>query len=108
MRRHLLELLLGSAFLNGTITLFVVPTLGGNLVQVTSNDTWLSTLAARFGVAYDRVLFYGKAGGGWVGNNGFTVTNLTTGRSIAGSNSNRASGWLVGAGLEWASPTIGR
>jgi outer membrane immunogenic protein len=71
-------------------------------IGVTSNDTWIATAAARFGVAVDRVLFYGKAGGGWVGNNGFTVTNVTTGASITGSNSNTASGWLVGAGIEWA------
>jgi outer membrane immunogenic protein len=69
---------------------------------VTSDDTWISTLAARFGWAIDRLLIYGKAGGGWVGNNGFTVTNLTTGASITGSNSDTASGWLLGAGLEWA------
>jgi len=74
----------------------------GDLIRVTSNDTWISTLAARFGWAIDRLLIYGKAGGGWVGNNGFTVTNLTTGASFTGSNSNTASGWLLGAGLEWA------
>ncbi len=74
----------------------------GQTIRVSSNDTWIATAAARFGVAVDRVLFYGKAGGGWVGNNGFTVTNVTTGASITGSNSNTASGWLVGAGIEWA------
>ena len=74
----------------------------GQTVRVTSNDTWISTAAARFGVAVDRVLFYGKAGGGWIGNNGFTVTNVTTGASFTGSNNNTASGWLVGAGIEWA------
>jgi outer membrane immunogenic protein len=80
----------------------VVPGLGGDPIQITSNDTWLATVAARFGYAYDRVLFYGKAGGGWVGNNGFTVTDLRTGASISGSNSNSIGGWLVGAGIEWA------
>jgi outer membrane immunogenic protein len=85
---------------NNTTTGIVVP--GGNTIQVTSNDTWLSTLAARVGVAYDRVLFYGKGGGAWVGNNSFTVTNVTTGASFTGSNSNTTSGWLVGAGVEWA------
>jgi opacity protein-like surface antigen len=45
------------------------------------------------------VLLYGKAGGGWVDNNA-TVTNLTTGASISASNRN--SGWVVGAGVEWA------
>jgi outer membrane immunogenic protein len=87
---------------NNTTTGIVVPGLGGNTVRVTSNNTWISTLAGRFGVAYDRVLFYGKGGGAWVGNNSFTVTNVTTGASITGSNSNTTSGWLAGAGLEWA------
>jgi outer membrane immunogenic protein len=85
---------------NNSATGIVVP--GGNTIQVASNNTWISTLAGRFGVAYDRVLFYGKGGGAWVGNNSFTVTNVTTGTSITGSNSNTTSGWLVGAGLEWA------
>jgi outer membrane immunogenic protein len=46
-------------------------------------------------------LFYGKAGGGWVGSEDFTITNLTTGASITASNNNNG-GWLVGAGIEWA------
>ena len=77
----------------------------GNIVQVTSNNTWVSTLAARFGVAFDRVLVYGKGGGAWVGNNSFTVTNVTTGVSVTGSNSNTTTGWVVGAGIEWAFAT---
>src|SRR5499427_5078419 len=32
----------------------------------------------------------------------FTITNLTTGTSITASNNNTNSGWLVGAGIEWA------
>jgi outer membrane immunogenic protein len=85
---------------NSTTTGTVVPGIG--TIQVTSNDTWISTLAARLGVAYDRVLFYGKGGGAWVGNNGFTVTNGTTGASLTGSSSNNTTGWLAGAGIEWA------
>jgi outer membrane immunogenic protein len=75
---------------------------GVGTIQVTSNNNWITTLAARFGVAYETVLFYGKAGGGWIGNSGFTVTNLSTGASFTGSNSFTDSGWLLGAGLEWA------
>jgi outer membrane immunogenic protein len=78
----------------------IVPNVG--TVQVTSNNRWISALAARFGVAFDRWLVYGKAGGGWVGNDGFTVTNVTTGTSITGLNSNSDSGWLLGGGVEWA------
>ena len=76
---------------------------------VTNNDRWITTLAARFGWAVDHWLFYGKAGGGWVGNNNnsLTVTNITTGVSITcGSFStncgNNTGGWLVGAGFEYA------
>jgi outer membrane immunogenic protein len=87
---------------NNNATGIVVPALGGNLIQVTANDKWISTLAARLGVAYDRALFYVKGGGGWVGANSATVTNLTNGNSITGSTNNTLNGWLVGAGLELA------
>jgi outer membrane immunogenic protein len=74
----------------------------GQTVQVTANDRWVTTFAARLGLAYDRVLFYVKGGGGWVGFNGFTVANLNTGASFTGSGSSTDSGWLAGGGLEWA------
>ena len=68
--------------------------------QGSANTRWISTLAARFGVVLNNgVLLYGKAGGGWVDNNA-TITNLNTGASISASNRN--SGWVVGAGVEWA------
>lgn len=77
-----------------------VPDVG--TIQVSSRDTWTTTLAARLDVAVDTWLFYGKAGGGWVGNSGLTVLNATTEACIAGSASETRSGWLVGAGMEWA------
>jgi outer membrane immunogenic protein len=85
---------------NNTTSGVFVPAVG--TLVVTSNDRWISTLAARFGLAYDRVLFYGKAGGGWVGNSNFTITNVTTGASVSGGNNNSVGGWLVGVGVEWA------
>jgi outer membrane immunogenic protein len=88
----------GVANNNNSGTIFI-PSVGN--IQVTSNNRWITTLAARFGVTNGPWLFYGKAGGGWVGSDDFTVTNLTTGASITGSN-NSNSGWLVGAGVEWA------
>ena len=73
---------------------------GVGTLQGSANTRWISTLAARFGVVLNNgVLLYGKAGGGWVDNNA-TVTNLNTGASISASNRN--SGWVVGAGVEWA------
>jgi outer membrane immunogenic protein len=84
----------------------VVPGIG--TIQATYNSLWVSTLAARFGVAVDRWLVYGKAGGGWIGHDTFTVINISTGKSISGSdNSGGEGGWLIGAGLEWAfSPSL--
>jgi outer membrane immunogenic protein len=62
----------------------------------------ITTVAARFGVAYDRILWYGKAGGGWVGHDDLTITNVTTGASISAGNDGTRSGFLLGAGIEWA------
>src|SRR5262249_25027812 len=61
---------------------------------------WITTLAARFGVTNGPWFFYGKAGGGWVGSDDFTVTNLTTGSSITVYNNNTNRGWLAAAGKE--------
>jgi len=71
-------------------------------VQVSANDRWITTLAGRIGVADNNWLFYAKGGGGWIGVNNFTLTNVPTGASISFSNSNSNSGWLGGAGIEWA------
>jgi outer membrane immunogenic protein len=77
-------------------------------VLVTSNNRWITTVAARFGWAIDHLLLYGKAGGGWVGNNNLTVTNLTTGASFTCGSlgltncGNSTGGWLAGFGFEYA------
>ncbi len=73
----------------------------GNL-QLSANDRWMTTLAGRAGVAVNNWLFYAKGGGGWVGVNNPTLTNINTGGSISVSNSNSNSGWLAGGGIEWA------
>jgi hypothetical protein len=52
-------------------------------------------LAARFGFAVNQVLFYSKAGDGWVGANGFTVTDPSTGVSFTGSGTQYEQ-WMVG------------
>jgi outer membrane immunogenic protein len=75
---------------------------GPAVIRVSANDRWITTLAARFGYAVDHILIYGKAGGGWVGAGNFAVTNVGTGASVAISNSNTNSGWLAGAGVEYA------
>jgi outer membrane immunogenic protein len=78
----------------------------GDIVVTNSNTRWITTVAARFGWAIDHFLFYGKAGGGWVGNNNLTISNLTTGVSFNCGTfngcGNNSGGWLVGAGFEYA------
>jgi outer membrane immunogenic protein len=78
----------------------VAPGIG--TIQVISENRRITTVAGRFGVTYDRWLFYGKAGGGWVVNGDFTFSNPATGASIAGFGGNSNSGWLAGAGIELA------
>ena len=73
----------------------------GDVIQVISNDTRIATLAARFGYGVDRALFYGKVGAGWVGNDGFTIVDRTTGAAFT-TGSESVSGWMVGAGIEYA------
>jgi len=90
----------GVATTNSPGTGVVGPAFG--TIQVTSNNRWITTLAGRFGVTSDTWLFYGKAGGGWVGSENLTITNTVTGASITGSSNNSNSGWLAGAGIEWA------
>jgi outer membrane immunogenic protein len=83
-----------------------IPALGSTYL-LTNNDRWITTVAARFGYAVDHWLFYGKAGGGWVGTNNWALTNVTTGVALGCGNfatncSNNIGGWLVGAGFEYA------
>jgi outer membrane immunogenic protein len=86
----------------------VIPNVG--TIAITDNNRWVSTLAARFGYAFDQLLFYGKAGGGWVGNNGLSITNFATSVTLScttltgftNCNNTTTGGWLVGAGAEWA------
>jgi len=77
-----------------------VPAVG--TVRVSSNNRWITTLAARFGWAVDHFLIYGKAGGGWIGAGNFALTNVSTGGTFTVSNSNTNYGWLVGLGTEYA------
>jgi outer membrane immunogenic protein len=87
---------------NNTGVGVAIPGGGGDLFTANLNDRWVTTLTGRLGFAWDRVLLYGKGGGAWVGNNGFTVTDTTKATSLAiGSSSNR-TGWTAGGGLEWA------
>ncbi len=88
----------GTSINNSSNTVAVFGPHGTALLQGSASTDWVSTLAARFGYSVNNWLFYGKAGGGWVGNS-ITVTDQTNGASF--SNSDVNSGWLVGVGLEY-------
>jgi opacity protein-like surface antigen len=69
------------------------------LIQASASKDWMTTLAARVGITQDRWLVYGKFGGGWV--QGSAALNVVNGGAIwSGSQTN--SGWLAGAGIEYA------
>jgi outer membrane immunogenic protein len=69
-----------------------------NTIQGSTKTNWVSTVAARFGIAQYNFLFYGKAGGGWAYTTA-SLNNLTAGGSVDASNT--VGGWLVGAGIEY-------
>jgi outer membrane immunogenic protein len=71
----------------------------GSTFRASADTDWVTTLAARAGLTFDRWLVFVKAGGGWVQNSA-SITNLTTGAVASTSNTN--SGWLIGAGVEYA------
>jgi outer membrane immunogenic protein len=72
----------------------------GSTATLTINNRWLTSVTGRVGYAFDRVLFYGKGGGAWVGSNNPTVAVDGAPVTIATSNSNL--GWTGGLGVEWA------
>ena len=86
----------------GGVTTTLPGGVGATTLQGSSNGRWLTTLTGRAGFALDRVLFYAKGGGAWVGSNNFTLSNVPTGATVSFGNSNTNTGWTAGAGVEWA------
>jgi outer membrane immunogenic protein len=72
---------------------------GGAGLQARVDTPWILTIAGRFGWALDTVLLYGKAGGGFVGNNE-TINAAAGGTVFTGTHDN--GGYLLGAGVEVA------
>jgi outer membrane immunogenic protein len=68
------------------------------LVTISSKNDWLANVTARVGYAWDRSLLYVKGGGAWMDE---TQTFTGLGLSTTGGSTTR-SGWLVGAGYEYA------
>jgi outer membrane immunogenic protein len=70
----------------------------------TYSNNWTGTLSTRVGVAFDTVLWYGKAGVAWA-NNDYNLSIPGAGlggADYSSTNSDTETGWLVGGGVEWA------
>jgi outer membrane immunogenic protein len=74
----------------------------GPFAATNSSDRWISTLAARLGVANDHWLAYLKLGVGEVGVSNFTITNVTTGGFLGSGTSRTRTGGMIGFGAEYA------
>jgi opacity protein-like surface antigen len=67
-------------------------------VQFFDRQKWISTAAARFGIAVDRWLTYAKVGGGWAQDS--AAFTFSTGAPIW-TDTNTRGGWLLGGGIEY-------
>jgi outer membrane immunogenic protein len=87
---------------SGSTALLVNPSgIGtGSTGSIAVSSQWLTLITGRLGYAWDRLLLYGKGGGGWVGagNPTFSVDGAPV--SISTGNNNWA--WTAGVGVEWA------
>ena len=68
-------------------------------MQATIDNNWIMTVAARLGYAADNWLFYAKLGGGWTQ---IDASLRAPGGGAFATGSRTNSGWLVGAGIEYA------
>ena len=73
----------------------------GATASLSINNRWITTATGKLGYAWDRVLFYGKGGGAWVGSNSPGITTAA-GVPLGLSNTNSNLGWTAGLGVEWA------
>jgi outer membrane immunogenic protein len=71
----------------------------GDLLASSAKVDWIATVAARFGLAANNWLFYGKVGGGWV-HDTVTLADLSA-PGLFTSQSDSKGGWLAGAGIEY-------
>jgi len=97
----------GIASSNSNSTFFVPTTIPvtpriGTFFSASGQADWVTTITARLGVTgpqMDHVLIYTKGGGGWAQWSA-TLTDLAN--LASGSVSKTTSGWVWGAGIEWA------
>jgi outer membrane immunogenic protein len=71
-------------------------------VSTQAKTDWLGTARVRAGFAFDRALVYGTGGLAFGNVKGSAAASLNTGAAWAGSKSDTAVGYAVGAGVEYA------
>jgi len=94
--------LTGSASRN---TSFPVAGGGASVVSDSAKDEWMSTVRARAGWAFDRVLLYATGGvafAHWSFNHTYSATFDPSGAVTNITTSTTRTGWTVGGGLEYA------
>jgi outer membrane immunogenic protein len=64
-----------------------------------TNEKWLDTLRGRVGFAWERALFYGTGGVAFAGTDA-NICNTVLG--VCGISSQTRTGWVAGAGIEYA------
>jgi outer membrane immunogenic protein len=74
---------------------------GGATCTFQTENDWLGTIRGRVGYAWDRVLFYGTAGGAF-GNIKPQLTVVSAGGTTAVQSDSSEFGWTAGAGVEVA------
>jgi outer membrane immunogenic protein len=73
----------------------------GDQAGLGAHVDFLSSVTGRFGLAFDRLLFYGKGGVAWAGDK-YTVVGTLLGGPFGFEGLDLRTGWTVGGGVEWA------
>ena len=73
----------------------------GDTAQVAARTDFLPSVTARFGYAFDRMLFYAKGGAAFAGDK-YTVTGIFAGTGFGFEGLEERTGWTAGAGVDWA------
>ena len=71
------------------------------LLACSTKHDWLATATGRFGVTYDRLMFYAKGGAAWADTTNTISLNLG-GPGFALSVHDTRFGWVFGTGVEYA------
>lgn len=74
----------------------------GSVATATNSIHWLSTIRGRLGMAADRVLIYATGGVAFAEVNSSANVSFPTGNNNPGALTSTKTGWVAGAGLEYA------